>query len=116
MKLVDPDPHDSLMALLLPSLGFFGGTWGDCLSNPIENSDAETRLWKARLQLATEEAGSMDLSGVLARDLGVGQSRFLQTGSRHAKAPTTEFDPRDDGEASSRVVEAHSRSCVLHQF
>lgn len=47
---------------MLPSLGFFGGTWGDCL-----DLHHRTRLYRLRVELVAPAPGFLNLRGVLAR-------------------------------------------------
>lgn len=55
-------PLTSLVKAMLPSLGFFGGTWADCLKLPVGGA-----LRKIRVQRADEAADFLNLRGVLVQ-------------------------------------------------
>jgi hypothetical protein len=55
-------PGSAISRAMLPSLGFFGGTWADCLTLPYEA--CITRL---RVERASDTPGFLNLRGILLR-------------------------------------------------
>lgn len=58
----DVKPGTALARAMLPSMGFFGGTWADCLALPYDGT-----LTRLRVERASENPGFLNLKGILLR-------------------------------------------------
>lgn len=77
------EPRTEIARAMLPSLGFFGGTWADCL-----DLRCSTRLRRLRIESVAPTSGFLNLRGVLARkdrrtlNLGDSEVEVVQSSDR----------------------------------
>jgi hypothetical protein len=61
-RAIDVKPGTALARAMFPSLGFFGGTWADCLALPYDGT-----LTRLRVERASKNPGFLNLKGILLR-------------------------------------------------
>lgn len=61
-RAADVRPGTTIARAMFPSLGFFGGTWADCLALPFDGT-----LTRLRVERASETPGFLNLRGILLR-------------------------------------------------